>query len=182
MIQPSSRRLLAVGMLTAAAALAVPALPATSAGANTAHAGKADKAKGAQVRMVPSKKYGKILVSSSGRTLYVLVSGSGASLPCGGTCASLWPPLLTKGKPHGVRGLRSKLLGTKKHGKSLQVTYKHHPLFMYAGDSGKGQFHGEGIKSFGGTWYVLSLSGSPVKAATSSSGGSGGYGSSGGTW
>jgi hypothetical protein len=47
-----------------------------------------------------------------------------------------------------------------------------------AGHSGPGAVKSQGITSFGGTWYVLNASGSPVtaKAASSPSSGGGGYG------
>ena len=182
MAQPSSHRLLAARLLTALAVLALPAAAAATASTASAAARgheHASRAKGVGVRTTDGK-YGHILVTSAGRTLYVLVSGSGASLPCKGTCASLWPPLVTAGKPHGVKGIRTKLLGTAKLGKKRQVTYDHHPLYRYAGDSGRGQINGEGVQSFGGTWYVVGTKGSPVKGTLTSSGGGGGSGGYGG--
>ena len=48
-------------------------------------------------------------------------------------------------------------------------------IYEYAGDSASGQANGEGIKSFGGTWYALNASGDPV-TSKSGGGGGGGYG------
>jgi predicted lipoprotein with Yx(FWY)xxD motif len=189
MHQPSScRRTLAAGLLTAAAALTVPATVAAAGVRAHHHAGSRDRKAGAVVHLMASKKFGHILVTASGRTLYTLVSGAGSPLPCSGTCASLWPPLTTSGKPHGVKGLEGRLLGTKKAGGKTQITYDGHPLYLYAGDSGKGQVNGEGVKSFGGVWYVISTKGSPVHGTLVASGGNGGgsygggSGGSGGGW
>ena len=55
----------------------------------------------------------------------------------------------------------------------LSTTYKGWRVYEYTGDTGSGQANGQGLKSFGGTWYVLNASGQPVK--TSSSGGGYGY-------
>ena len=60
-------------------------------------------------------------------------------------------------------------------------TYNGWLMYEYTGDSGPAQGHGEGIQSFGGTWYALSPSGNPVTSsggATGSTTGSssGGYG------
>jgi predicted lipoprotein with Yx(FWY)xxD motif len=180
MAQPSSRRILAtvaaVASLTIAASVAAPAVAGASTRKHRA------TSHGAMVKLEKSSKYGKILVDSSGRTLYYLTSDSASSPTCTtGSCTGLWPPLMTKGKPRAGKGISKKLLGTTKRGSKLQVTYHGHRLYLYAGDSGVGQVNGEGIKSFGGTWYVLTGKGKPVKASlTSSKSGSGtGYGSSG---
>jgi len=184
MAQPSSRRILAAcamaaASLTLAAATAAPAV----AGAST-HKHRA-KPHGALVEVAAVKKYGKILVDAAGRTLYFLTADSARSPKCTtSSCTSLWPPLLTHGKPRAGKGVATRMLGTVTRGRARQVTYRGHPLYLYAGDSGKGQVHGEGIQSFGGTWYVLSGKGTPVKASLTShkSGGSGGgYGGYGGS-
>ena len=60
------------------------------------------------------------------------------------------------------------------HGGMNQVTLNGHPLYTYAADSA-GSASGQGLKSFGGTWWLLTASGSPM-AKKSSSGGSGGGG------
>jgi hypothetical protein len=77
-------------------------------------------------------------------------------------------------------GVQASLLGTvTRSDGSKQVTYGGHPLYMFSGDSAAGQVNGEGITSFGGTWYALDASGQPVKAmvssTTSTTHGGGGY-------
>ena len=69
-------------------------------------------------------------------------------------------------------GVKAKLLGTtkRKNGK-LQVTYNHHPLYLYAGDTGAGQVSGQGLNFFGGKWWVLSAAGRAIKAAPPAGGG-----------
>jgi predicted lipoprotein with Yx(FWY)xxD motif len=179
MAQPSSRRVLfGAGSVVASCALAAALAAPTVVGAST-HKHRA-KSHRALVKVVTSKKYGKILVDASGRTLYLLTSDTASSFACTAGCTGLWPPLLTKGKPRGGKGISKKKLGTAKRGASLQVTYDGHPLYLYAGDTGTGQVNGEDIKSFGGVWYVLSSSGAAVRAALASS--TSGGGGSGGGW
>lgn len=184
MAQPSSHRILAALGTTAASFVlaAAVAAPAASADASAHH--HAARSNRALVKVVSTKKYGKILADSSGRTLYLLTADTATTLACTtGSCIGLWPPLYTNGKPRGAKGIAKHALGTVKRGSKLQVTYHGHPLYLYAGDSGRGQVNGEGIQSFGGVWYVLSKKGSPVKGASTSStsgssgGSGGGYGS-----
>ena len=60
-------------------------------------------------------------------------------------------------------GVTPSLLGTvKSAGGNLYVTYGGFPLYEFAHDSGPGQANGEGISSFGGTWYAVSKSGKPA--------------------
>lgn len=114
---------------------------------------------------------GKVLASSKGSTLYLLTSDPKNKSNCKGSCAQTWPPLLTKGKPRAGKGVKASLLGEIKRGSKEQVTYNGHPLYLYIGDSGAGQVTGEGIKSFGGTWYAVNAAG---KKVAKSSGGGGG--------
>ena len=59
-------------------------------------------------------------------------------------------------------------------GHETYPTYHGWLMYEYSGDSSPGDANGQGIKSFGGTWWVLDASGNPVKS------GGGGYGSNGG--
>jgi predicted lipoprotein with Yx(FWY)xxD motif len=119
---------------------------------------------------------GRILVNSSGRTLYLFGKDRNGKSACASACAGFWPPLITKGKPHATKGAKASLLGTTKRADGrMQVTYNHHPLYTFVQDTKKGQTNGEGLNKFGAKWYALSAAGAKVvKKSTSSSGSSGG--------
>ena len=100
-----------------------------------------------------------LVVDSHGRTLYSLHPETTHHLLCRSrACFELWPPLTVRSPSvklvasHGVEG-RLGLLH-RSDGK-LQVTLRGLPLYRFSGDSAKGQAHGEGIKSFGGTWHAV---------------------------
>jgi predicted lipoprotein with Yx(FWY)xxD motif len=116
-------------------------------------------------------KLGKVLATSKGRTLYLFMKDKNGKSACYSQCASNWPPLMKKGTLRGATGVKAKLLGTtkRKNGKR-QVTYNHHPLYLYAGDAGAGQVSGQGLNFFGGKWYVLSAAGRAIKAAPAGGG------------
>src|ERR1700688_388844 len=63
---------------------------------------------GATVKIAKSK-LGSILVDSRGITLYDFPPDKMATSTCYGACAALWPPLLTKGKPHAGPGVKAAL-------------------------------------------------------------------------
>ncbi|HXY93551.1 MAG TPA: hypothetical protein VEP49_13810 [Acidimicrobiia bacterium] len=95
---------------------------------------------------------GSVLVDAKGRTLYTLTN-NGQAVPCTGSCAAIWPPLVVKAgsKPKGGKGVTG--LGTTSSGH--QVTHNSLPLHRFSGDSQAGQANGEGLNSFGGTWHVV---------------------------
>ena len=104
-----------------------------------------------------SSTLGRILVDSHGRTLYLFARDKNGKSACSGSCAAYWPPLIASGKPHAIAGAKASLLGTTRRADGrLQVTYRHHPLYRYAGDAGKGQTNGQGLNESGGLWWVLS--------------------------
>ncbi|MHB8718242.1 MAG: COG4315 family predicted lipoprotein [Candidatus Dormibacteria bacterium] len=126
---------------------------------------------------------GTVLVNGSGRTLYVLSSEKGGRITCTGAngCTGVWPGTeLPAGIRAGVAqsGVQASLLGTTMaaDGK-LYLTYAGYPLYTYSGDTGPGQAHGQGIHSFGGTWWVMAADGQPVTSSSSPaySGGGSGY-------
>jgi predicted lipoprotein with Yx(FWY)xxD motif len=127
----------------------------------------------ATVRVTRVAGVGDVLVSHSGRTLYLLTSDRQSKPTCSsaGGCTQYWPPLLSGGAPlHAGAGIQSSMLGeVSVAGEGEQVTYNHWPLYMYAGDSGTGQSNGEGIRSFGGTWYAVSASGRAAMGGSSGS-------------
>ena len=115
---------------------------------------------------------GKILATSSGRTLYLFMADHKKKSACYGKCATFWPPLMKKGKVSAAAGVKAKLLGTtkRKNGK-LQVTYKGHPLYLFKLDKSSGQIAGQGQNFFGGKWFIVSSAGKAIKAAPPAGGG-----------
>jgi predicted lipoprotein with Yx(FWY)xxD motif len=119
--------------------------------------------------MLHKSKLGKVLATSSGRTLYLFMVDKHGRSACYGQCATYWPPLMKKGALRAGAGVKANLLGTakRKNGKA-QVTYKGHPLYLFKLDKGAGQVSGQGQNFFGGRWYVVSAAGNPIKAAAPS--------------
>jgi predicted lipoprotein with Yx(FWY)xxD motif len=117
----------------------------------------------------------------------MLTSEKGGEITCTDSngCTKLWPQTALPGSATAAKagsGVEASLLGTVKEANgTLEVTYNGWPVYTFAGDSGAGVAHGQGITSFGGTWYVLNASGDPVTgksqpSSSPSSSGSGGYG------
>ena len=125
---------------------------------------------------------GNVVVDGKGRTVYILTSATKKNVPCSDAsgCTGVWPDLpLPSGTSAATAGtgLDASLLGTMKLGDGeTYPTYNGYLMYEYTGDSASGQANGEGIKSFGGTWYALSASGKPVKTSGSGGGYGGGYG------
>jgi predicted lipoprotein with Yx(FWY)xxD motif len=124
---------------------------------------------------------GNVVVDGRGRTVYILTSGDHTNVSCtdANGCTKLWPDLPLRGGASAASagtGVTASRLGTKKLSDGeTYPTYNHWLMYEYSGDSGAGQAKGEGIKSFGGTWYVLNAAGDPVKSASGGYGRGGGY-------
>jgi predicted lipoprotein with Yx(FWY)xxD motif len=124
---------------------------------------------------------GTVLVDGRGRTVYILTADMHTNVPCNDAsgCTGLWPDLPLPDASSGAKagtGAKASLLGTKKLSDGeTYPTYNGWLVYEYAGDSGPGQAKGQGIKSFGGTWYVLDASGNPVTSTSGGSSGGGGY-------
>jgi predicted lipoprotein with Yx(FWY)xxD motif len=110
---------------------------------------------------------GRVLVDSSGRTLYLFEKDKGPRSTCSGACASAWPPVTTTGAPTAGAGVSAAMLKTTKGPGGEQVLYAGHPLYTYVGDSGPGQTNGEALNQFGAEWYVLGANGGKVEKSGS---------------
>jgi len=117
---------------------------------------------------------GKVLVDSTGQTVYLFQKDARDESACTGACAAAWPPVLATGKPVVGRGAMASLVGTiaRSNGKP-QVTYAGHPLYLFDGDSTQGDTNGQGVNAFGARWYTVSSGGTAV--TTHLSGGNNGY-------
>ena len=110
---------------------------------------------------------GRVLVDSSGRTLYLFEKDKGATSMCAGACASAWPPVTTTGAPTAGTGVTASKLGMTKGPGGEQVLYAGHPLYTYVGDSGPGQTTGEGLNQYGAEWYVLGANATKIEKSGS---------------
>ena len=131
----------------------------------------------AKVAVISTTKtsLGRIIVNSSGRTLYLFGKDRNGKSACSGQCATFWPPLITSGKPRVTSGARASLVGTTRRADGrLQVTYNHHPLYTFVKDTKAGQANGEGMNAFGAEWDAVAPAGARIEKPSSSSGG-GGY-------
>jgi predicted lipoprotein with Yx(FWY)xxD motif len=128
---------------------------------------------------VASTSLGKVLVNDKGMTVYILTSDGHNHSNCSASCLQYWPPVT----PAGATKIAAATGTTKTLTGGTIVTVAGHPLYTYIQDAKPGDVNGEGIKTFGGTWYAVSATGAPVMGTSSSgssnSGGSGPYGGGG---
>jgi predicted lipoprotein with Yx(FWY)xxD motif len=111
-------------------------------------------AAGTVVTTKQTSSLGPILATSSGQTLYYDNGDKPPHFACTSGCLSAWPPLLAKGTVKAAGSAKASLLGTVKGPGGTMVTYNHHPLYTFAGDS-KGSTSGEGQNGF----YALNAAG-----------------------
>jgi predicted lipoprotein with Yx(FWY)xxD motif len=115
-------------------------------------------AKGTRVKVV-SSDYGNVIADGKGEAFYLFDKESSKKPRCYGACASVWPPVLTRGKPKASNGVNQSLLGTTKRANGkLQVTYAGHPLYYYVDDS-PGTILCHDVEEFGGLWLVVKPNG-----------------------
>ena len=136
------------------------ALVFATVGAGLAAAGPA---KGPVTVATASSRLGRMLVDTRGRTLYLFEKDRRGASACSGACLAYWPALLTKSAPIAMAGANRSLLGTiRRADGARQVTYAGHPLYLFSGDTKRGQANGEGLTDFGAGWYVLMPSGKKI--------------------
>jgi predicted lipoprotein with Yx(FWY)xxD motif len=141
------------------------AAPAPSTGTQAANTESGASAPAAAVTVsAKSNKLGSILAAGPRRmTVYLFEADKGGSSSCSGACAAVWPPVRATGAL-AARGAAAgaKLSQITRPDGTKQVAYNGHPLYFFARDGDKGDAYGQGLKSFGASWYVLSPSGSKI--------------------
>ncbi|HEY2332170.1 MAG TPA: hypothetical protein VGH94_09615 [Acidimicrobiales bacterium] len=142
-----------------------------SAGATTTTAASASADPGTSFRTATVTGLGSVLVDARGHTVYVLTADGTTNAPCtdASGCTAVWPDLpLPDGTTVATAGpgLQPALLGTMM-GSDGETYPTYHGWLMYefSRDTGPAQANGQGITSFGGTWYALGPAGAPIKAA-----------------
>ncbi len=156
------------GSMTAAALLGVSACGGVSYGGSSSAPQSGAISAGASLK-VTTTTLGKVLVDAKGRTVYMLTSDHRGRSNCPSTCLGYWPPvpaLTVHTKPAGVTG---KVGSTADTLGNQMTTVGGWPLYTYVGDKVEGDVTGEGVKSFGGTWYAMSPAGKPVTSGSGSS-------------
>jgi predicted lipoprotein with Yx(FWY)xxD motif len=128
---------------------------------------------------------GVYLTGASGRALYLWVADTNGKSHCSGACAAAWPPVVSSGTPTTSGSATAADVGliTRAGGKQ-QVTYKGHPLYYFAGDTGAGTTTGQGSNGFGAKWWLVAPSGTTIttsgspgsSSSSSSSSAAGGWG------
>ncbi len=108
--------------------------------------------------------YGRILVDGRGRALYLFTREGGSTPRCYGACAGAWPVFFASGTVRPGPGASTMLVGTTRRsdGKE-QVTYAGHPLYYYVSDRKPGQVTCQNVDEYGGTWLVVSPSGTAIR-------------------
>jgi predicted lipoprotein with Yx(FWY)xxD motif len=164
----NGRRMLAIGAVALLAIAAIAAVMAMSAGAASTTIGVKSAKVGA--------KHMSIAVNSHGVAVYTLSDDTTKHMACtkSNGCFSAWPPVTVKGHATKAAGVKGKL-GTFKRDGFTQVTLNGHPLYTFAGDGNRaGVANGNGLRSFGGTWHVVSVGRASAASAPAPQPGSGG--------
>jgi predicted lipoprotein with Yx(FWY)xxD motif len=159
----------------AVAAVAGTASAAPVAAAHRTHHGAA----GSVVVTTEHTKFGTVLATPSGESLYVF-SGDGlpfsptgtpqlnctalnkAPAPASTPCTTAWPPLAASGKLVAQGGVSQKGLGTVTRNGVTQVTYFGKPVYGFINDKTARAVNGEDVAAFDGTWYLDHTSGKPA--------------------
>ena len=165
----------AMVLVTAPLAVAMATSVATAAPAVPAARATATSASGATVITTEHTKFGTVLVTGTGESLYTFsgdnfpFAPTGLQLDCtslnvaasGAPCTTAWPPL-TATSVVAKGGVRRHELGTVTRNGVTQVTYFGQPLYGFVGDKAPRDVNGEDVAAFDGTWYLTRPDGRPA--------------------
>jgi predicted lipoprotein with Yx(FWY)xxD motif len=182
-------RWLVLPVLVAAALLAA-ACSSSSKSSTASGSSSSSTSPGTMFSTANVSGLGTVVVDARGHTVYVLTADGKTNVPCDDAsgCTKIWPdlpfPTGTTSATAGTGAQSSLLSSMKLSDGETYPTYNKWLMYEYTADSGPAQGHGEGVKSFGGTWYALDASGNLVMpggaaptatTATNSGASSGGY-------
>jgi len=115
--------------------------------------------------------YPGVLGNSKSFSLYLLHDEAGGKLLCTGPCLQFWFPLyVAKGSDPSVgAGVKGKVaIVARKLSSTVtkyQLTYNSYPVYVYSGDTGSKQSHGEHFKfATGDYWYLINASATTTAA------------------
>ena len=172
-----------LGALGSIAVLSLAACGTSSTGGSAASPSTAPSGSAAgagAVLSVRTTSLGPVLVDAQGRTVYLLTADTPDHSTCAPDCLAYWPPVTAPATtPTSLPGITAKVASTASMAGGRLLTAGGWPLYTFVKDQRPGDVTGQGVRAFGGTWYVVSPSGKAVTTAPSpstSSGGRGGYG------
>ncbi|MGZ4629226.1 MAG: COG4315 family predicted lipoprotein [Oryzihumus sp.] len=164
---------LAVLGLAACGSTTTAGSPASS---NPGGASASSPAAAAGTLAVRTTSLGPVLVDARGRTVYLLTADSPGHSSCASSCLRYWPAVPPGAStPTSLPGITATIGTTATMAGGKTLTAGGWPLYTFVQDSKPGDVTGQGVKSFGGTWYAVSPAGKAVTTAPSSSGARGGY-------
>jgi predicted lipoprotein with Yx(FWY)xxD motif len=103
------------------------------------------------VKVAKSDKVGSFLTDTKGMALYTFKKDSQDKSACAGDCVTKWP-LYYREKVAATGDLKESDFGTiTRDDGQKQTTYKHMPLYYFAGDKAPGDTNGEGVRE---VWNV----------------------------
>ena len=112
------------------------------------------------INVATNPTLGNYLVDGKGQALYIFTNDTPYTSNCNTACMSIWPPVLSQGKPNLGPGVDPSLIGTiTLPDDRLMVTYNGMPLYYFSGDGSPSQILGQGFK---GIWYVVGSDGQPI--------------------
>jgi predicted lipoprotein with Yx(FWY)xxD motif len=124
-------------------------------------------APGAPISLTVATKpgVGVYLTDASGRAVYVLDDGTGATVACTGTCSTAFTPVAgNASKAAGDTALKADLIGvTTLPDGTIQVTYAGKPLYYSSQDTAASSVGSQGKKTGKTTSYLVSPTGSEIK-------------------
>jgi predicted lipoprotein with Yx(FWY)xxD motif len=167
--------LVTVPFVAAMAASAATAAPAAPAGQGTVAHAAAATASGTTVITTERTKFGTVLVTGTGESLYTFTGDefpfapTGLQLDCtalnvaasGTPCTTAWLPL-TASSVVAEHGVRQRDLGTVTRNGVTQVTYFGKPLYGFVADKAANDVNGEDVSAFDGNWYLEQTDGLPA--------------------
>lgn len=139
--------------------------PATSPAGGATTSGGGAQTNAAVVKVGNSVKFGSILTSPDGMTLYTFIQDVPGKSNCNGSCAATWPPVTTTAtSAPTVDGAPGKFSLVNRDDGTKQVAYNGAPLYRYGPDKAPGDTNGQGV---GNVWFVATASAAATPAATS---------------
>lgn len=133
----------------------------SSAGSGTPTAGVPATGAGS-VQVADNSEFGKILVTTDGKTLYTNTVDTPENLRCTNiACTGFWAPYLVNAEPTAVAEIQGTLGTVTRPDGNKQLTYNQQPLYTFYLDKQPGDTKGNGFTDFGGTWHVVTLGSTP---------------------